>query len=66
MSVSRSDRLPAARECCLAIKQEFGEVFVAIGGQGVASDQQALDVGADAWVTSADHLHEMLQAVRSN
>jgi MerR family transcriptional regulator, light-induced transcriptional regulator len=61
ISVTHSRRTGALGECCVAIKQEFPDVVVVVGGQGLESDEQAVALGADARATSADHFHELVR-----
>ena len=62
LSVTYPEHLPGAEECCRAIKTTHPTVCVVVGGSGVADDEVASSIGADARATSADQFHELLLA----
>jgi excisionase family DNA binding protein len=62
ISITHPSRIGELGSCCAAIKQEFPGVFVAVGGQGIESDEQALACGADARAVTADHFHELIES----
>jgi excisionase family DNA binding protein len=61
LSVTHPVHLINAEACCRTIKKTRPEVFIVVGGSGLG-DVSVEDLGADACVSSADQLHELLVA----
>ncbi len=62
LSVMGAELCPIAAEVCAAIAGARPDVRIVIGGRGVESDEQAVDLGADAYARSAAEMDELLQS----
>lgn len=60
LSVTYEEHLDALQECCSAIKQEYPDTRVIIGGRAIRDEQQVLSLGADAMAVGPGSLHDLL------
>lgn len=60
VSVTLSEHLPAASECCSVVRSELDDVLIVMGGQAIEDDAHARRLGADASAHGDEELHELL------
>jgi excisionase family DNA binding protein len=60
LSAMSEENLASLAEACAAVREADPDVLLVVGGRAIGGDDHARSLGADAWASGGDMLHELL------